>query len=134
MNARNTPTRKAQRGGISLEAAMLLPLLMLLVLGCIDFGRLLWAQTVVSSAAAEAARMAVLSGPSDSVVADVATSRVLGGGIPTPPSVSIGARQKGQPVSVTVSVGFDFLTLSQLDPAMAARRTVSATSVMIHQP
>ncbi len=139
MNARITSvspgtTRKRQRGGISVEAAMLLPLLMLLTLACIDFGRLLWAQTVVSSAAAEAARMAVMSGPTDSAVADVATSRVLGGGIPTAPSVSIGARQKGQPVSVTVSVGFDFLTLSQLDAEIGKHRTVTATSVMIHQP
>lgn len=134
MNIHTRKNARRQRGGISVEAAMLLPLLMLLVLACIDFGRLLWTQTVVSSAAAEAARMAVLPEPTDSAVADVATGRVLKGGILAPPSVSIGARSPNQPVSVTVSVGFDFLTLSQLDPGIGSHRTVSATSVMIHQP
>lgn len=134
MNTHTRTSARRQRGGISVEAAMLLPLLMLLVLACIDFGRLLWTQTVVSSAAAEAARMAVLNEPTDSAVADVATVRVLNGGITVPPSVSIGARQQGQPVSVTVSVGFDFLTLSQLDASIGSHRIVSATSVMIHQP
>lgn len=134
MNTGTSRFLRNERGNISLEAAMLLPILMMLLLAFVDFGRLMWTQTVVSSAAAEAARLAVLPEPTDSAVADCASTWVQKGGISTAPAVSIGQRSPSQPVSVTVSVGFDFLTLSQLDPKILGHRTISATSVMVHQP
>ncbi|MBU1040969.1 MAG: pilus assembly protein [Proteobacteria bacterium] len=134
----NAPQRnrraRGQRGGISVEAALLLPIFMLLLLAFVDFGRLMWTQTVVNSAAAEAARLAVLPEPSDAQVADLATKRVLDGGIKTLPSVSVGARSANTPVSVTVSVAFDFLVLADLAPEILAHRVLSSTSVMVHQP
>lgn len=135
MNATTRNSRvRGQRGSISVEAALLLPIFMLLMLAFVDFGRLMWTQTVVNSAAAEAARLAVLPEPSDAAVADLATKRVLNGGIKTPPSVQVGARSANTPVSVTVSVGFDFLLLADLVPEIASHRTLSSTSVMVHQP
>lgn len=135
MNATTLNSRvRGQRGSISVEAALLLPIFMLLMLAFVDFGRLMWTQTVVNSAAAEAARLAVLPEPSDAAVADLATKRVLNGGIKTPPSVLVGARSANTPVSVTVSVGFDFLLLADLVPEIASHRTLSSTSVMVHQP
>jgi Flp pilus assembly protein TadG len=135
MNAtpRNAQVR-SQRGSISVEAALLLPIFMLLMLAFVDFGRLMWTQTVVNSAAAEAARLAVLPEPSDAAVADLASKRVADGGIKTPPSVLVGARSANAPVSVTVSVGFDFLLLADLVPEIASHRILSSTSVMVHQP
>jgi Flp pilus assembly protein TadG len=135
MNASQCTRRvKGQRGAISVEAALLLPIFMALTLAFVDLGRLMWAQTVVSSAAAEAARLAVLPGPSNAAVADLAAKRVLDGGIKTAPSVLVGARNPNQPVSVTVSVGFDFLVLAELAPEILSHRTLSSTSVMVHQP
>ncbi len=133
-NARANARSTRQSGTISVEAALLLPILMALTLAFVDFGRLMWTQTVVHSAASEAARLAVLAEPSNAAVADLAAKRVRDGGIANPPSVVVGARSPNQPVSVTVSVGFDFLTLSQLDPDILGHRTLSATSVMVHQP
>jgi len=135
MNAapRNSQVR-SQRGSISVEAALLLPILMALTLAFVDFGRLMWTQTVVNSAAAEAARLAVLPEPSDAAVADLASRRVADGGIKAAPSVAVGARIPNVPVSVTVSVGFDFLLLADLMPALQEHRTISSTSVMVHQP
>ncbi|MBA4357918.1 MAG: TadE/TadG family type IV pilus assembly protein [Humidesulfovibrio sp.] len=123
-----------QSGSISVESALLLPMLMLLMLAFVDFGRLMWTQTVLNSAAAEAARLAVLPEPSDSAVAASAVKRVTDGGIRTVPAVVVGARTANQPVSVTVSVGFDFLVLSDLMPEILGHRTLSSTSVMVHQP
>jgi Flp pilus assembly protein TadG len=125
---------KGQRGSISVEAALLLPIFMALTLAFVDFGRLMWTQTVVNSAAAEAARLAVLPGPTDSAVADLATRRVLDGGVKTAPSVVVGLRSPNVPVAVTVSVGFDFLMLADLMPDLQAHRVLSSTSVMVHQP
>lgn len=129
----HTP-RSAQAGNISVEAAFLLPILMVLVLAFIDISRYYWTHTVVSSASAEAARLAVLFEPADSAVTACAVNRVRNGGISAVPMVQIGHRAANQPVSVTVSVGFDFLTLSQISPDILGHRTISATSVMIHQP
>lgn len=127
-------TVRGQRGSISLEAALLLPIFMALLLAFVDFGRLMWTQTVVNSAAAEAARLAVLPEPSDAEVASLAEKRMSDGGIKTAPSVLVGTRTASQPVSVTVSVGFDFLLLSELAPSILSHRNVSSTSVMVHQP
>ena len=125
---------RGQAGSLSVETALLLPILMALTLAFVDFGRLMWTQTVVNSAAAEAARLAVLPEPSDTAVADLATKRVRDGGVQTPPSVAVGVRSPNQPVAVTVSVGFDFLMLADLMPDLQAHRTVTSTSVMVHQP
>ncbi len=135
MNATQHDRRtRGQRGSISVEAALLLPIFMLLLLAFVDFGRLMWTQTVVNSAAAEAARLAVLPEPSNAAVADLAAKRVLDGGIKTPPSVLVSPRNPNEQVSVTVSVGFDFLLLADLAPEILSHRTLSSTSVMVHQP
>jgi Flp pilus assembly protein TadG len=116
------------------EAALLLPIFMALTLAFVDFGRLMWTQTVVNSAAAEAARLAVLPEPSDAAVADLAAKRVMAGGIKTAPSVAVGIRSPNKPVTVTVSVGFDFLLLADLMPEISGHRILSSTSIMVHQP
>lgn len=50
-------------GAVAVEMALVLPLLLLLVCGIIDFGRMLNAQILVSSAAREGVRMAALNHP-----------------------------------------------------------------------
>jgi len=132
--AQRNSSSQGESGSISVEAALLLPILMMLMLAFVDFGRLMWTQSVVASAAAEAARVAVMAEPSDSAVIATATRRVADGGIATAPSVLVGARVSRQPVSVTVSVGFDFLVLADLAPDILSHRTLSSTSVMVHQP
>lgn len=135
MNATPRHSRvRSQRGSISLEAALLLPIFMALLLAFVDFGRLMWTQTVVNSAASEAARLAVLPEPSDAAVANLAAKRMSDGGIKTAPSVLVGVRTASQPVSVTVSVGFDFLVLADLAPKALGHRTLSSTSVLVGQP
>jgi len=57
--------RKAprDRGAAAVEFALLLPLLMLLVFGIVDFGRALNAQITLTQAAREGARLAALGEP-----------------------------------------------------------------------
>lgn len=52
--------RKNERGASMVEFAIILPLLMLILIGIIDMGRLLLAQAMVTNAAREGARMAAL--------------------------------------------------------------------------
>ena len=51
-----------QRGAQLIEAALVLPLLLLVVLGILDFGMLFWQFESVTNAAREGARVAILSG------------------------------------------------------------------------
>jgi Flp pilus assembly protein TadG len=53
----------ADRGATAVEFALLLPLLLLIVLGIIDFGRMLNAQVTLTQAAREGARLVALGQP-----------------------------------------------------------------------
>ena len=54
---------RSDRGAVAVEFALLLPVLVLLVFGLIDFGRVLNAQITVTQAAREGARLAALENP-----------------------------------------------------------------------
>jgi Flp pilus assembly protein TadG len=55
--------RRRDRGATAVEFALLLPLLLLIVFGIIDFGRALNAQITLTQAAREGARLAALGAP-----------------------------------------------------------------------
>lgn len=63
MNGRLTGTGDADRGAAAVEFALLLPVLLLLVFGIIDFGRAINAQITLTQAAREGARLAALGQP-----------------------------------------------------------------------
>jgi Flp pilus assembly protein TadG len=63
MRRRPAPKTPRDRGAAAVEFALLLPLLMLLVFGIVDFGRALNAQITLTQAAREGARMAALGEP-----------------------------------------------------------------------
>ena len=64
--------RRDQRGTAMIEMAFTLPLLLLISIGIIEFGRAFQTWQVVTNAAREGARVAVLPGYTDAMV----TSRV----------------------------------------------------------
>jgi len=53
----------ADRGAVAVEFALLLPLLLLILMGIIDFGRMLNAQETLTQAAREGARLEALDQP-----------------------------------------------------------------------
>ena len=50
---------RRERGAVAVEMAIILPLLLLVVGGIVDFGRLLFTQNIVTNAAREGARSVV---------------------------------------------------------------------------
>lgn len=56
-------SRRDDRGAAAVEFAIVLPLLVVLVFGIIDFGRLFYAQITVTQAAREGSRLAALNLP-----------------------------------------------------------------------
>lgn len=61
-------TRKRERGAAAVEFALLLPILLLIVFGIIDFGRMLNAQITLTEAAREGARAESLGSDPDTRV------------------------------------------------------------------
>jgi Flp pilus assembly protein TadG len=70
-----------QRGAVAIEYALILPILLLLVLGTMDVGRLLWTYTALSHAAEAAARCAAVNTTTcgnDAQIRTYATSQAWG--------------------------------------------------------
>lgn len=93
------PGRSREDGAAAVELALVLPLLLLLVFGIIDFGRLFNAQITLSAAAREGARWAALSQPG--VPARVAAAAP---GLTPAPSTSFTACAPGAPVGANATV------------------------------
>ena len=98
----------SERGAELIEFALVLPLLLLVVLGIVDFGFLFQRMEVVTNAAREGARMAVLPGYTAADVCDRVINYVQTGGLattgacpsPTNPTLTIDMAQ-----SITVPSG-----------------------------
>lgn len=97
------------RGAVAVELALILPILLLVVFGVIDFGRMLNAQIQLTQAAREGARWAALG---QSNVSGRVTAAAPG--LSPAPSSSVTACPAnptiGQNATVTASYTFSFVT------------------------
>ena len=125
-------TRLKRRGAAAVEFALILPLFFLLILGMIELGRGLMVQQILTNAAREGARAAIMDGATTAgvktIVTDYLTNSTISGGTvtvcPNPPG-NAGARQ---PVTVTVSVpAVDVLWTSSTFFSESAGLSASAT-------
>jgi Flp pilus assembly protein TadG len=134
-----------ERGAELVEFAFVFPTLMLVMLGIIDFGFLFQHYEVVTNAAREGARVAILPGYADADVQARVTQYLTAGGLTGTATVTVGAPQAisvgSQCISVrpvTVSYQHQFLFLGPILGLMGivggggtlADRTLNATSSM----
>lgn len=150
MTARQTQTRttrtnaKDRLGAAAVEMALVLPVFVTVILGIIEIGRAVMVGQLVTSAAHEAARAAVLDGSTNSSVSDVATSflqssaGVSAGNVTVTISVSSGSAgnqvaNAAQNDLITVTVSVPFATVSYLPPSYMAGKSLSATCAMRHE-
>jgi Flp pilus assembly protein TadG len=96
------------RGAAAVEFALVFPLLLLIVFGIIDFGRLLNAQITLTQAAREGARLAAVGQP-NVVSRTQATATGLSPVTVTVTSCAVGAGPNANAV-VSVSYPFSFVT------------------------
>lgn len=75
---------RSERGAELIEMAIALPLLLLVVLGIVDFGFLFQRYLVLTNAAMEGARVAVLPGYTIADAQARASTYALTGGVPSP--------------------------------------------------
>ena len=127
--------RAADRGAAAVEFALVLPLLLLLVFGIIDFGRAINAQITLTQAAREGARLAALGQPAATVTARAQAAAV---GL-SPVTVTVTACPAGatQTSNATVVTSYQFSFVTPIGAIAAffggagyGSPTLTATGVM----
>ncbi len=78
----NGQVRSSERGAELVEFALVMPLLLLIMFGIFDFGLLFQRYEVLTNAAREGARLAVLPGYSDADVSARVATYLQAGGVP----------------------------------------------------
>jgi Flp pilus assembly protein TadG len=109
------------------------PVFLLLVFGMIEYGRMVMVQQVITNAAREGARVAVLDGSTALEVMNTVNHYLNSGSIqgaviavtPTNPADA----GFGEPVTVTVDIGFSQVSWLP-SPMYLGGKTLSATTVM----
>lgn len=114
---------RSERGAALLEMALTLPLLLLVCVGILEFGRAYQTWQVLTNAAREGARIAVLPGITDSAVQSRVQTYLSAGQIPNAASATVNI-DRTQTVSigtgtasasqVTVTYPFNFIVLDPI--------------------
>jgi Flp pilus assembly protein TadG len=135
---RNRPLRRPRDAGQALvEVAIALPVLLALLIGIFEFARAYNVKQVITNAAREGAREAVLPSATQAGVQTVVNGRLSDAGVSSA-TITVGSVgvSTGSPVSVTVSVSYNFVfigpVLKLLSPGATDPGTINlqATSTM----
>jgi Flp pilus assembly protein TadG len=102
------PVARGSRGQSLVEMALTLPLLLLLVFGIIEFGRILNAYIVVTNAAREGARYGAVGEDEAEITSQVMLS-MASLGAPSDVDVVGEGGGRGNPVTVTVTYDVDLI-------------------------
>jgi len=138
-------TLSGERGAQIIEAALVLPLLLLVVLGILDFGVLFWRFESVTNAAREGARVAILSGYTATDVEDRVEQYLDDAGLSGTTAVTTVVAPVGVPVGgacitltgATVSYPHDFFLVGALvgyfGGTSLTSTSLNATSMMRYE-
>jgi Flp pilus assembly protein TadG len=137
--APGSTANRDQRGAVAVEFALVLPLLMVLVFGVIDFGRAFNAQETLTQAAREGSRLAAVCNSStpSSTCADVNSRTVAsapnltGMSVQIPSTCPAGVAPAGMDAVVTVRWTMTFSTpLVGLIPGFPSSKDLTGTGHM----
>jgi Flp pilus assembly protein TadG len=108
-----------ERGAALLEAAITIPIILLISVGIFEFGRAFQTWQVLTNAAREGARIAVISGTTDEQIRTRVRDYLHGGGLPLARSQVVNiAVQRNVPLGssnasrITINYPFNFMVLN----------------------
>jgi hypothetical protein len=130
-----------ERGAELVEFALVFPLLLLVVVGIMDFGFLFQRYEVLTAAAREGARIAILPGYTDADVQTRVNAYLTAGGFSQPATVAVGPTQtvalgsqciRIRPVTVTYTHQYMFVgpLMAFFGAASLGSSEINATSAM----
>lgn len=122
------------RGQSVVEFALILPLLFLVLFGITEFGRAWMTANILTSAAREGCRIAIVTGPTVALVQTRVTEVCTAAGVTTT-SITVSGPDANDPerrVTVTVTADFQVIPGTVLG-SFNGTIPLSATSVMRHE-
>lgn len=141
MMSRAAAQTNQARGASMIEFALVLPLLLILVFGIVEFSVALYDKAVITNASREAARTGVIfrtPALTDAQIAQVAIDAsaphliTLGGAASPQASISKPAGgTAGNPLTVTVTYDFTGLLLGNMLSVIAGTQTLTASTTMV---
>jgi Flp pilus assembly protein TadG len=135
MTATSTTRRSRERGAALIEAAITVPIILLISVGIFEFGRAYQTWQVMTNAAREGARLAVLEGPTDTEVRARVNDYLTGGGLnalsPDRIVVNRTVPFSGATASqITVNYPFEFMVLNPVVRLVAPSSTTGEAITM----
>jgi len=125
--------RKRRRGATLVEFALVAPLLFLIILGMLEFGRMVMVEQFLTNAAREGARRGILeqsTGPDvESVVTDYLADKTIAGATVTVTPNDLTDIGCGDPVSVSISIPYNQVSWLPA-PRFLGEATLSGNCVM----
>jgi hypothetical protein len=130
---------RSERGAALLEAAITLPLLLLVAVGIFEFGRAYQTWQILTNAAREGARIAVLPDPTPGVAEDRVLGYMQDGQLPEAGNAAINVNRSasievsGRTVSaslVSIDYPFSFIVLGPVARLVSPSTTVGGALVM----
>ena len=129
---------KREEGAAAVEFALVLPLLMLILFGIIEFGFALYNKEVITNASREAARAGIVQAPklTETDIETVAKAYLTSAGWDET-KADINITGAGglfpNPLTVTVDYPYSFAVLPNFIVGFSKDITLSATTVMKHE-
>lgn len=135
---------KNRRGSAAVEFALILPILLVLLFGIIEFGFLLYNEQVITNASREGARYGIVStsGPRHtlaqitSVVNTYVGNNLVTFGTQSAPVTTInnsGGTLFGDDLTVTVTYHYEFLFIPSFVTSLAGGTDIQAVTVMKYE-
>jgi Flp pilus assembly protein TadG len=127
---RHAASDSRDRGSVAVEFALLLPVLLLLIFGVIDFGRAINAQITLTQAAREGARLASLGYSTSAVTTRAQTAATGLSPVPTVTVMSACPTGAGTGVDAVVKVSYTFTFVTPVGAFAAMFGTASFGSTL----
>jgi Flp pilus assembly protein TadG len=124
-----------ERGAALIETAVTLPLILLVSVGIFEFGRAYQTWQVLTNAAREGARIAVLLDTTDAQVTNTVRTYITDGGLPNAASTTVTVL-RNEPLGattgsrITVSYPFSFMVLNPVIRLVAPTSTTGNSITM----
>jgi Flp pilus assembly protein TadG len=128
-------TQRGDRGAALIEAAVTIPILLLIAVGIFEFGRAYQTWQVLTNAAREGARVSVLPTGNDATVTTVVRNYMASGALPNAASATVTVNRNDTVAThtasrVTVDYPFQFIVLQPVARLVAPRTNTGAPLTM----